>query len=143
MRKIVDIQFANGESLREVFSCVREYIHSVDGRICMDTGLKISGPYLKGNRVWIEVVIPDNYEGNEDIALRLRGMGRYLSKKGIPIENFKVGNRIFNYIEYEDEESSSIDRLQMNEQFSKLLMRNDTESLEKLVKIDQILNGLD
>ena len=141
MVKLIDIQYAKSNGcIRDHYKLIEKYIHSVDLRVFSNTGLRISGPYINGNRIWIEV------RGKEvnisEIANCLRGMGKYLRSQGIDVDKHKIGNRLFVYREYQQlEENVEIDRLNMILKITDLLTKTDDESVAKIKEIQKIING--
>lgn len=99
-----------------------------------------------GNNVIITLRMPEEKAENFAIGNHLRGISNYLLRNyGDIYKRYLVGRRLLNYVEVPETEHVPIktisltDRFEMIVSLSKLLERSDDESLDRIMKIADIL----
>ena len=99
-----------------------------------------------GDRVVVEIKIPDEIAETFAVGNHLRGISNFLlSRCGDRYQPYLVGKRLLNYTEvqissYEPAGFAMVDRLEAVAAFAKLLERSDEEALDQISRILVILN---
>ena len=103
-------------------------------------------PMPDGDRVVVEIKIPEEIVDTFAVGNHLRGISTYLLSKGSNrYHQYLIGKRLLNYIELDEEEKkesglATVDRLEAVSVFAKLLERNDEDAMDAISRIILILN---
>lgn len=109
-----------------------------------DVQLQWPMPYA-GDKVILEIGIPEEIVATFAIGNHLRGLSTYLLKQcGGRYDQFLVGKRLLNYIEVpslpnESPDFQTVDRLEAIVDFAKLLERSDEQAMDQISRILVIL----
>lgn len=108
--------------------------------------VQLQYPMPDGDRVVLELKIPEEIAHTFAIGNHLRGISAYLLSKGNNrYHRYLIGKRLLNYIELDEEEKkesvlATVDRLGAVAAFAKLLERNDEEAMDAINRIILILD---
>ena len=146
LTKKIQIEFAN-PSIRAVdhIQDIRKAAKNAGLNLFARHDVQLQYPMLDGNRVVVDIYIPDEMAENFSIGYHLRGISSFLLNRcGDRYQSYLVGRRLLNYIEVKDscKESTGlemVDRLESVAAFAKLLERSDEESLDRISRILDIL----
>lgn len=111
--------------------------------------VQLQYPMPDGDRVVVEIKIPEEIADTFAIGNHLRGISNYLlSKWNERYHQYLIGKRllIYNELDEEDKKESdlaAVDRLEAVAKFAKLLERNDEEALDAIARILIILKEVD
>lgn len=111
--------------------------------------VQLQYPMPDGDRVVVEIKIPEEIADTFAIGNHLRGISNYLlSKWNDRYHQYLIGKRllIYNELDEEDKKESglaAVDRLEAVAKFAKLLERNDEEALDAIGRILTILKEVD
>lgn len=107
--------------------------------------VQLQYPMPDGDRVVVEMKIPEEIADTFAVGNHLRGISTYLlSKWNDRYHQYLIGKRLLNYIELDEEEKkdsglAAVDRLEAVSAFAKLLERNDEEAMDAISRIIIIL----
>ena len=107
--------------------------------------VQLQYPMPDGDRVVVEIKIPEEIADTFAIGNHLRGLSNYLlSKWNDRYHQYLIGKRLLNYNELDESdkrepELAAVDRLEAVAAFAKLLERNDEESMDAISRILIIL----
>ena len=107
--------------------------------------VQLQYPMPDGDRVVVEIKIPEEIAETFAIGNHLRGISNYLlSKWNDRYHQYLIGKRLLNYNELGDSdkrqpELAAVDRLEAVAAFAKLLERNDEEAMDAISRILIIL----
>lgn len=107
--------------------------------------VQLQYPMPDGDRVVLEIKIPDEIAETFAVGNHLRGISNFLlSKYGDRYQPYLVGKRLLNYTEVtegsrEPTGLAMVDRLEAVAAFAKLLERSDEEALDQISRILFIL----
>lgn len=108
--------------------------------------VQLQYPMPDGDRVVVEIKIPEEIAGTFAIGNHLRGISNYLlSKWNDRYHQYLIGKRLLNYNELDESDKgepglAAVDRLEAVAAFAKLLERNDEEAMDAISRILIILN---
>lgn len=104
---------------------------------------------IHGNTIRYLYQIPDDLIDGFSYGNRLRGISTYLlTKCGDRYTDYQVGRRLLMYVEVGFDQMQNVDetrrdRMKAIEQFAKLLQRNDDVALNRIERINDILEEQD
>ena len=107
--------------------------------------VQLQYPMPDGDRVVVEIKIPDKIAETFAVGNHLRGISNFLlSRCGNRYQSHLVGNRLLNYTVVKEScrESAGlamVDRLEAVAAFAKLLERSDEEAMDQISRILVIL----
>ena len=107
--------------------------------------VQLQYPMPDGDRVVVEIKIPEEIADTFSIGNHLRGISNYLlSKWNDRYHQYLIGKRLLNYNELDESdkrkpELAAVDRLEAVAAFAKLLERNDEEAMDAISRILIIL----
>lgn len=150
--KLVRVEFANPE-IRSIdhISYISEAVEHASKNL-MRKGVKIrilTDTSYKNSSVILNLLIPDEIAEPFSIGNHLRGVSDYLLKKYECYRQFRIGKRLFHYIENPSFSQHNELRcpitldaaLNAMSAFANLLHKTDDNSTEKVKKILAILDG--
>ena len=107
--------------------------------------VQLQYPMPDGERVVVEIKIPEEIADTFAIGNHLRGISNYLlSKWNDRYHQYFIGKRLLNYNELDESDKgdpgfAAVDRLEAVASFAKLLERNDEEAMDAISRILIIL----
>lgn len=107
--------------------------------------VQLQYPMPDGDRVVVEIKIPEEIADTFAIGNHLRGISNYLlSKWNDRYHQYLIGKRLLNYNELDESDKrepglAMVDRLEAVASFAKLLERNDEEAMDAISRILIIL----
>ena len=145
--RFVQLDFADSTiDTSDNIDYIREAVEFAKCNLLSRHGILLEPPIItEFNRVVIEVKVPEDKNENFSTGKRLSGISAYLLRT-YPEKFHKQNNRLFHYIESntirngERGKLSIAVRTDAMAKFAVLLGRNDKESIDKIVKILNILN---
>ena len=146
LTKKIQIEFAS-TSIRAIdhIQDIRKAAENAGLNLYSRHDVQLQHPMPDGDRVIVEIRIPDEIAETFAFGNHLRGISNYLlSKCGDLYQPYLVGKRLLNYTEvsegFRDPSSPAmVDRLEAIATFAKLLERSDEVALNHIRNILQIL----
>ena len=144
--KKIRIEFAD-PSIRAIDNIqdIRKAAENAGLNLFSRYGVQLQYPMPDGDRVVLEIKIPDEIAETFAVGNHLRGISNFLlSKYGDRYQPYLVGKRLLNYTEVtegsrEPTGLAMVDRLEAVAAFAKLLERSDEEALDQISRILFIL----
>ena len=144
--KKIQIEFAN-PSIRAIdhIQDIRKAAENAGLNLFSRYDVQLQYPMPDGDRVVVEIKIPDEIAETFAVGNHLRGISNYLlSRCGDRYQSYLVGKRLLSYTEVNEScrESAGlamVDRLEAVVAFAKLLERSDEEALDQISRILVIL----
>jgi len=144
--KKIQIEFAD-PSIRAIdhIQDIRKAAENAGMNLFSRYDVQLQYPMPDGDRVIVEIRIPDEIAETFAIGNHLRGISSFLlSRCGNRYQPYLVGKRLLNYTEVQKDRRESeglamVDRLEAVAQFAKLLERSDEEALDQIGRILVIL----
>ena len=144
--KIIQIEFAN-PSIRAIdhIQDIRKAAENAGLNLFSRYDVRLQYPMPDGDRVVLEIKIPDEIAEKFAIGNHLRGISNFLlSRCGDRYQPYLVGKRLLNYTEVtegsrEPTGLAMVDRLEAVAAFAKLLERSDEEALDQISRILVVL----
>ena len=144
--KKIQIEFAD-PSIRAIehIQDIRKAAENAGLNLFSRYDVRLQYPMPDGDRVIVEIMIPEEIVETFAIGNHLRGISNYLlSRWGDRYRPYLVGKRLLNYIEMQEGHKETaglamVDRLEAVAAFARLLERSDEEALDQISRILVIL----
>lgn len=144
--KKIQIEFAN-PSIRAIdhIQDIRKAAENAGLNLFSRYDVQLQYPMPDGDRVVVEIKIPDEIAETFAVGNHLRGISNYLlSRCGDRYQSYLVGKRLLSYTEVHEGRRepagfAMVDRLEAVVAFAKLLERSDEEALDQISRILVIL----
>ena len=144
--KKVQIEFADS-NIRAIDNIqdIRKAAENAGLNLFSRYDVQLQYPMPDGDRVVVEIMIPDEIAETFAVGNHLRGISKFLlSRCGDRYQPYLVGKRLLNYTEVtegsrEPAGLAMVDRLEAVAAFAKLLERSDEEALDQISRILAIL----
>lgn len=144
--KKIQIEFAD-PNIRAIdhIQIIRKAAENAGLNLFSRYSVQLQYPMPDGDRVVIEIRIPDEISETFAVGNHLRGISSFLlSKCGDRYQSHLVGKRLLNYTEVQENDREPaglalVDRLEAVAAFAKLLERSDEEALDQISRILVIL----
>jgi len=144
--KKVQIEFADS-SIRAIdhIQDIRKAAENAGLNLFSRYDVQLQYPMPDGDRVVVEIMIPDEIAETFAVGNHLRGISNFLLNRcGDRYQPYLVGKRLLNYTEVkedlrEDAGLAMVDRLEAVAAFAKLLERSDEEALDQISRILVVL----
>lgn len=150
VNKKIRIEFVkSGVNAIDHIADIRKGVESASLNLYSRYGIQLQTAMPEGNRVVLELRIPDDLIDGFSYGNRLRGISTYLlTKCGDRYTDYQVGRRLLMYVEVGFDQMQNVDetrrdRMKAIEQFAKLLQRNDDVALNRIERINDILEEQD
>jgi len=144
--KIIQIEFADPRiKAIDYIHDIREAAKNAGLNLYSRYDVQLQYPRPDGDRVVVEIKIPDDKADDFKIGNHLRGISNYLlSRWNDRYHPYLIGNRLLYYNEIDELDSKEselmmVDRLEAIALFAKLLERKDDEAMDKINQILTIL----
>ena len=145
--KRIQIEFANPTiKAIDYIQDIRKAAENAGLNLFSRYGVQLQYPMPDGDRVVVEIKIPEEIVDTFAVGNHLRGISTYLLSKGSNrYHQYLIGKRLLIYIELDEEEKkesglATVDRLEAVSVFAKLLERNDEDAMDAISRIVSILN---
>ena len=144
--KKVQIEFAN-PSIRAIdhIQDIRKAAENAGLNLFSRYDVQLQYPMPDGDRVVVEIKIPDEIAERFSVGNHLRGISNFLLNRcGDRYQPYLVGKRLLSYTEMQEGYRepaglAMVDRLEAVAAFAKLLERSDEEALDQIGRILVIL----
>ena len=144
--KKIQVEFAD-PSIRAIehLQDIRKAAENAGLNLFSRYNVQLQYPMPDGDRVVLEIKIPDEIADTFAVGNHLRGISTFLlSRCGDRYQPYLVGKRLLNYVEVtegsrEPAGLAMVDRLEAVAAFAKLLERSDEEALNQISRILVIL----
>lgn len=144
--KRIQIEFADpGIKAIDHIQDIRKAAESAGLNLYSRYKVQLQYPMPDGDRVVVEIKIPEDKADTFAIGNHLRGISNYLlSKWNDRYHQYLIGKRLLNYNELDESDKketrlAAVDRLEAVATFARLLERNDDEAIDMISRILVIL----
>ncbi len=144
--KIIQIEFADPRiKAIDYIHDIRKAVENAGLNLYSRYDVQLQYPMPDGDRVVVEIKIPDDKADNFKIGNHLRGISNYLlSRWNDRYHPYLIGNRLLYYNEIDELDNKEsellmVERLEAIVLFAKLLERNDSEAMDMIRQILTIL----
>lgn len=146
--KRIHIEFADpGIKAIDHIQDIRKAAENAGLNLYSRYNVQLQYPMPDGDRVVVEIKIPDEIAETFAIGNHLRGISNFLlTRWNDRYHPYLIGKRLLNYNELDESDRKEenalamVDRLEAVSVFAKLLERNDEEAIDMISRILVILN---